>query len=90
MTPRTFALIVVLAVVAVAIACASATRSGRPVHSRFAVINTLGWHYECMGHVLEYMRDRGIAVDVYTVCDGNDGGWIDMYARIGLPRPSCV
>ena len=87
MTPMTFTLILVLIVVAVAIACASAARSARSTRARFAVINTLGWHYECMGHVLEYMADRGIAVDVYTVCDGNDGGWIDMYTRIGLiPR----
>ena len=87
MTPMTSTLILVLIVVAVAIACASAARSARSTRPRFAVINTLGWHYECMGHVLEYMTDRGIAVDVYTVCDGNDGGWIDMYTRIGLiPR----
>lgn len=73
--------VAVLVLVLVLVYASSSSSCPRP---RFAVINTLGWHYECMGHVLEYMRDRGIAVDVYTVCDGNDGGWIDLYARLGL------
>jgi hypothetical protein len=76
--------VAVLVLVLVLAYASSSSRPTQPTRPRFAVINTLGWHYECMGHVLEYMRDRGIAVDVYTVCDGNDGGWIDVYARLGL------
>jgi hypothetical protein len=76
--------VAVISLVLVLLAYASSSSLSRPTGPRFAVINTLGWHYECMGHVLEYMRDRGIAVDVYTLCDGKDGGWIDMYARLGL------
>ena len=50
-----------------------------------AVINTLGWHYECMGQVLEYLRDHGITVDVYMEHCA-DGGWAEMHARLGLMR----
>jgi hypothetical protein len=66
---------------AIAAACAFGF-AARTKHRRVAVINTLEWHYECMGHVLECMKDRGIAVDVYMIggYDGSDGsGWAAMY-----------
>ena len=53
---------------------------------RLAVINTLHWHYECIGHVLEFARAKGIQVDVFMHHGDVDGGtgWAALYGRLGL------
>ena len=67
-----------LVLVAVALVVAACVKR---VGSKIAVINTLQWHYECIGHVLEYAIDRGIHVDVYMHADP---GWEALYVRLGL------
>jgi hypothetical protein len=55
---------------------------------RFAILNTLPYHYECIGHVLEYARSRQIHTDVFMHGGGAaDGtGWAVLYRQLGLLR----
>lgn len=68
------ALVVVLALVLFVVTPTAAK-------SKIAVINTLKWHYECVGHVLEYAIDHGVHVDVYM---HEEPGWEALYVRLGL------
>jgi glycosyltransferase involved in cell wall biosynthesis len=50
---------------------------------RLAVLSTVRWHYECIGHVLEYARARGHEPDVFLPTAPESDEWVAMYRRLG-------
>jgi hypothetical protein len=81
-----------LARLATQVDAACGARSGARTPPRFAILNTLPYHYECIGHVLEYARSRRIPADVFIHGGGAaDGtGWAMLYRRLGLLREVCA
>ena len=48
--------------------------------SKIAIYNSLPFHYEMYGFILNYAKNTHRFVDIYTVKD-NDVGWFDFYAQ---------
>ncbi len=46
--------------------------------SKIAIYNSLPFHYEMYGFILNYATNNNIFVDIYTVSD-NNVGWFDFY-----------